>query len=82
MEMVFKYQIGDVLQHKTVAWEPKLEERYKGIYPDRIATPLIVLGRIWEECPGGVQKHYRLRGNDLKIFFQLHEEEVEPYVAA
>jgi hypothetical protein len=64
----FAFNIGDVVQHK-------LED---GNRADR----LLVIGRTYEECPGGGQKHYTCRGGIWnKDTYRFHEEELSPYTA-
>lgn len=50
----WKWKIGDELTHKAFRPMPgKTERRQREHY--------LVLGRMAEECPGGVQKFYRVR---------------------
>lgn len=83
----FKYNIGDVVTHKTMA-PPYLltadagRERFGDAKPQL----LTVMGRVFDECPGGVQKHYRCRitsssrwdgsGGVTRELLTLHEEEL------
>lgn len=86
MEVDFKFKIGDVVTHKTMA-PPYMKDG------DKLGDPkpqmFTIVGRLMDECPGGVQKHYRVRitdqgrwsggGGITGNFFQLHEEELVPY---
>lgn len=87
MTIDFKYNIGDVVTHKTMA-PPYLSRRDDGKDVLGSAKPqlLTIMGRVADECPGGVQKHYRCRvtasnrwGESPGItdrLIQLHEEEL------
>ena len=89
MEIQFKFNIGDIVTHKTMA-PPYL------VASDKLGDPrpqlFMIMGRLYDECPGGIQKHYRVRitaferwGGSAGItdkMFQLHEEELVPYEAA
>ena len=37
-------------------------------------APMIVVGRLAEECPGGTQYHYRVRGTSAEVFDVLDVE--------
>lgn len=79
MQTTFRFQIGDIVTVKTLAgwgernWAPP--------------TQLLILGRVWEECPGGVQKHYKIRAINkgqfvensfvMQLISMLEEELVE-----
>lgn len=78
MEISFKFNIGDSLQHIGGYAEEKF----------------IVMGRIMEECPGNIQKFYAVRlfrrtqeggflfahmpGQNPNSLLRFHEEELEP----
>ena len=44
----FKHAIGDFVSFKTDSSNPD-------------AVPSLVIGRLMQECPGGIQRHYKLR---------------------
>lgn len=85
----FRFNIGDVVTHKTMA-PPYLpaakesQERFGEVKPQLFT----VMARVFDECPGGVQKHYRCRittasrwdgsGGVTRELFTLHEEELVP----
>lgn len=83
----FKFNIGDVVTHKTMA-PPYLakSEEGKSRFGEVQAQLLTIMGRVYDECPGGVQKHYRVRitsqggwsgqNGITKDMFQFHEEEL------
>ena len=73
----FKFQIGDVVTHKTMV--PPFQTK------DGRPQHFTIVGRLYDECPGGIQKHYRCRitsqdwGGTMGItrdLYQLHEEEL------
>lgn len=79
LDDVFKFKIGDLLQMKAVSvflTSQPAYERSRGCFP------LMVTTRTCEECPGGAQIHYTVRGigGDMNGV-RLHEMELEPYVA-
>jgi len=57
----FKFQIGDIVITKVGCEEAKLHAE-RGNYCS--PTKHFIVGRIWEECPGGVQIHYRINWED------------------
>ncbi len=85
----FKFNIGDVVTHKTMA-PPFIEKPEPGKEKLGDAKPqlFIIMGRVFDECPGGVQKHYRCRvtsqsrwdggGGVTRELFSMHEEELVP----
>ncbi len=84
----FKFKIGDVVSY---AWhistleaerdvnEPFTIPKYAAI---RVGVPssMLVVGRLVEECHGGIQTHYRLRGrigkDDREALVTHHEFEL------
>lgn len=85
----FKFNIGDVVTHRTMA-PPYLTKPEDGKPKLGDAQPqlFLIVGRVFDECPGGVQKHYRVRITTqdrwnagvgvTREFFQVHEEELVP----
>ena len=71
----FKYQIGDVLIHKALNW---LQTKTSA----QTFVQIVVLERLAQECPGGVQLHYNCRivGPDGQLCSDkcLHEHELMP----
>ena len=61
LDELFRYRIGGFvtprfpLHYKTYDYDGKV------VTPRLKRLPMIVVSRILEECPGGVQKHYTLR---------------------
>lgn len=85
MDVQFKFNIGDVVTHKSMVppYSPTPEGKFGDIKPQMFT----VMGRIADECPGGVQKHYRVRATAMGRWsesaltinlIQLHEEELVP----
>lgn len=60
MTVEFKFNIGDKVRHVL---QPKIEfrSRLNGDVEAVEETLGVVTGRLAEECPGGIQLHYRLR---------------------
>jgi len=54
MEVKFKFGIGDIVYHK-------LPSKADLIIKEAEKTPFFVLERILQECPGGIQIHYKCR---------------------
>jgi len=82
MNVEFKFEIGQIVKHRLArvekaevidVWKPYLKDSSKA------ATPMLVAARLFEECPGGIQKFYAVRGNSLEHTLKLHEEELEPW---
>lgn len=72
--MEWKYQIGDVLTHRLYLADPVVEG----------APRFLVLERMAQECPGGVQLHYLVRGTSEEQALiaqpdRLLEHELVPY---
>lgn len=69
----FKYEIGDVLVHRGQLAEPVSDQ----------PTRLLVLERLHQECPGGVQIHYRCRAMTRDALYQepanILEHELAPW---
>ena len=76
----FEFKVGDVVHHRL--------RHSSEFHPDKEKkTPLLILERIAQECPGGVQKFYMCRlgtisGNipitiEPAKLFQFSEIEVE-----
>ena len=88
-EVEFKFNIGDVVTHKTMAppYLPKPEEGKEKL-GDAQPQFFTIMGQMADWCPGGVQKHYRVRITDrvtwnrsigvVDKLFQFHEEELVP----
>lgn len=64
----FKFKIGDIVQFVEQPVEP---------YANMGKNKKVVIERIIQECHGGIQRHYRLRGGDRLI--DITEMEIEPY---
>lgn len=76
----FKYKIGDLLVHKGLLPLSTEEKGYRMM--ERVIY--VVVGRIAEECPGGVQLHYAVSAcknpfGAVVSGIRLHEIEVLPF---
>lgn len=95
-DLGFRYAIGDVLQHKGIAhrqaekpptekedWD--LRRLARDARPSHLCCTLVVLERIAQECPGGVQFKYHCAacepttGNIVKGLAEFLEEELIPF---
>jgi len=68
LDKFFKFKIGDIVRMRL----QQAEERY----PRRV----FILGRLLQECPGGIQKNYKIEGFDWKngqCLWTVLEEQVE-----
>lgn len=89
METDFEYEIGDFVTMKSMLMLNQLFEAVRSPetrrrLPGRVPQVMTILERLWQECPGGVQKQYKVRvtaGSHLDVSFvrdgfMLHEEEL------
>jgi hypothetical protein len=83
MNVEFKFEIGQIVKHRLAGvekaeildtWKPYIKDPTKAT-----ATPLFITARLFEECPGGIQKFYAVRGNNMAEILKLHEEELEAF---
>ena len=90
MDQVFKFQIGDVVAAKVyvdgILADAALNVRVDS-YGGRTSWPhgLMVVGRVMEQCHGGVQLHYRISGLsaiDRGPVLTLFEFELVPFADA
>ena len=77
MNIEFKFAIGDIVTHKAMV-PPHIDAMFE-------YQRLCIMGRVADECPGGVQLHYRVRAVTLGFqpsftlnLLTLHEEELVP----
>lgn len=78
----FKFKIGDVLRH--VARKPfeavaETDDKYRVREAARLTHRFIVNGRIAEECSGGTQIKYIVRGiteSSVSLESTMHEHEL------
>lgn len=75
LDEIFKYKIGAMLAHRAMLTGGK---------EDAFCAKMFVVGRLLEECPGGIQKFYLVRivGVELsrsgltESFVRVHEVEL------
>ena len=75
-DLGFLYPVGSILTHRALLQEPAASSPVR----------LFVVERLFQNCPGGVQRHYRCRAvsavlspdRQLGNVVQLHEEELAP----
>lgn len=79
--MGFRFKIGDFVVFKTACHDAKLSVQGGEVDPPRVFQ---VTARIWEECPGGVQRHYvlgswshRVNEPELLPLADLNREELQ-----
>jgi len=83
MEITFQFAIGDLVQTKLAAasFQAIADLSGKCIVSRTVPLPLMVIERIAQECHGGVQLQYRVRGADkLESTALMNELELERYV--
>lgn len=69
LDRFFKFEIGAMVQHVGADAQYLTTKQ-------SAPTPLVVLERQLQECPGGVQVHYRVRGHNLCEAPNLLEHEL------
>ncbi len=86
----FRWKIGDIAAHRgelepyTMCDDGSLPSWAKAMGGRNEPTRVVILGRVADECPGGLQKHYRVRpvswqNGFTRDLFQVHEEELVAY---
>jgi len=70
LDKTFRFSIGQHVSHLRAPGDPDPHK-----YP-----PLIVVGRLIEQCPGGVQLHYSVASRDFSAPNWVHEQALEPFV--
>ena len=78
---LFRYKIGDRLQHRGCWWQGQAES----IYFNDTRCCMVVVNRHIEQCPTSVQMGYDCRmvskdGHVTDRLFRMNEAELEPFV--
>jgi len=82
LDPFFKFKLGDMLIFKP--WKCNLKSsKHEWSYERERTQKYYVIGRIVEECPGGVQLHYTCRAYNANgtadKLFNVNEFEVDLY---
>lgn len=68
LKVNFEFEIGEIVYCKDACHDQS-----------HVPLKAVIVGRLAEECPGGVQKHYVLSRDNRRVLEHVLTREIPPY---